>query len=82
MKPDTPFLFLPSHSITPHDGGEGWWGKRAEDDSSDQHGVTEGTEKEMKPRMTGKSYEILWVASSVFQIKNVMCITGTGWKAL
>lgn len=81
MKPDTPFFFLvilPSYSITHHDGGAGWWAKRAEDGGREQHGSTEGTEKEMKLRMTGKSYEILWVANSVFQIKNVMCITGTG----
>lgn len=85
MQPDTPFLFLvilPSYSITQHDSGAGWWAKRAEDEGSDQHGSTEGVERETKPRKRGKVDEILWVASSVFQLENDMCITGTGWKVL
>jgi len=39
-------------------------------------------EREMKPRKREKAYEVLWVASSVFQPENVMYVTGTEWKIL
>lgn len=49
---------------------------------SDQHNSIEGMERDAKPGKRGEAYEILSVASSVFQLENAMCIAGTGWKTL